>query len=542
MKAGRMKRTVAAITVLVMAMTCTPAAVHAEGSADGDMTGKLADSQLLKVTDTDGSEASLSEIDEEEYNGFIYALKEDATEEQIEEIESNIEEIGDEEVAEEISSGEVYAAESLDVIEQVADPSAIEYIEPNYLVHIAYTADPGDRYNGSILNTIRIKSVWDAGVLGAGQNGVDAPVIAVMDTGLAGISFKSRRHEDLNYGRFPKALWNHKFKTAEDDNGHGTFLVGEILATMGNNKGVSGLMPKTKIVPVKVLDKNGQGETKDIISAMNRLIKNNDVDVINMSFTAPRHSTSLERACVRAARKGMILVAAAGNYGNSAIMYPAGYKGVIGVAAIKGNGYKWSHSEYNDSVDVAAPGVDMYGLSINSTHSYTVNSGTSMAAPVVSALAAMVKSIDPSVKHDQFAAILKRTSRDKGKTGYDVHYGMGIVDFNKAYQYVNANKGRIKADRIKKSKKKKKEKIKRLKAGTNRVAVKVRKLKKTTSYQIAIKKKGKKYIKMRSSKNKFTILNLKRKSTYYIKVRAVRNLNGVMVFGKWSKLKKFRTK
>ena len=62
MKAGRMKRTVAAITVLVMAMTCTPAAVHAEGSADGDMTGKLADSQLLKVTDTDGSEASLASL------------------------------------------------------------------------------------------------------------------------------------------------------------------------------------------------------------------------------------------------------------------------------------------------------------------------------------------------------------------------------------------------------------------------------------------------------------------------------------------------
>ena len=70
----------------------------------------------------------------------------------------------------------------------------------------------------------------------------------------------------------------------------------------------------------------------------------------------------------------------------------------------------------------------------------------------------------------------------------------------------------------------------------------VKKRKKTTSYKIAIKKKGKKYKILRVSKNKFTIVNLNGYSTYYIKVRGVRNLNGVMVYGKWSKVKKFRTK
>ena len=537
----KMRRTVAVIAAFAMALTA-PAAGYAAGPAEKTGAGEMPDDQLLMVSDAEGDMASLSEIDENDYNGFIYVLKEDATEEQIEEIENNIEEIDNENVAEEISSGEIYAAESLDVIEQVADPSAIEYIEPNYLVHIAYTADPFDRYNGSMMNTIRVRNVWDAGVYGAGQGGAKTPVIAVMDTGLRGVSSKSRRHEDLDYSKVPKSMWSRKFRSAEDDNGHGTFLTGEILATMGNKKGVSGLMPQVKIIPVKVLNKNGQGEMKDLISALNHLIKKGNVDVINMSFTSGYYSASFEKACKKAARKGMILVAAAGNAGNPSFMYPAGYNSVIGVAAVKGSGSKWSHSEYNDSVDVAAPGVNVAGLSANSSKSYTMVSGTSMAAPVVSALAAMVKSIDPTVKHNQFATILKMSSRDKGKKGYDVHYGMGIIDFSKAYQYTSSNKGRIKAIGVKKSQKPKKAKIKSLRTGINGVRVKVKKLKKTTSYQIAIKKKGKKYKILRVSKNKFTIVNLNGYSTYYIKVRGVRNLNGVMVYGKWSKVKKFRTK
>ena len=537
----RVKMQAALITVLMMVFTCLPAAGSA-AEISGDPTGQETDAeQLLTAKDAEGRMVSLTEIDENDYNGFIYVLKESVTEEQIEEIENNIEDIDDEAVAEEISEGQIYAAESLDVIEQVADPSAIEYIEPNYLVSIAYIADPFDRYNGTMLNTIQIKDVWNSGVTGTGQNGADTPVVAVMDTGLMGVKDKSKRHEDLDYSRIPYA-WKGKFSSAEDANGHGTFVAGEILATMDNRKGVSGMMPKVKLIPVRVLNKKGQGETKDIISAMNYLVKKNDADVINMSFGSAYHSAAFEKACKKATQKGMILVAAAGNDGNPAFKYPAGYPGVIGVAAVKGNGGKWKYSEYNDSVDVAAPGVNVAGLSDYSTRSYTQMSGTSMATPIVTALAAMVKSIDPTVNHNKFLSVLKSTSKDIGKKGYDVHYGMGIINFAKAYQYVSENKGRIRTVTVKKSQKPKKGKIKTLKRTKTSVTIKAKKLKKTTSYQVAIKKKGKKYSKIRFSKNKFKIINLQRHTTYYIKVRGVHNVNGIMVYGKWSKVKKFRTK
>lgn len=539
----KMKQTAAVITAMMMAVTCLPAAgFAAEGPAEtAGQEPQIED--LLSVSGPQGEEVPLEEIDESEYNGFLYTLKDEATEEQIGQIEENIEQIDDEEVAEEVCSGEVYAAESLEVIEDVADLSAIDSIEPNYLVHAFYSEDPGDSYNRTMINTIRIKNVWNAGVLGQGQAGADTPVIAVMDTGLVGASVQSRRHEDLNYGRIIKPIYTKKYGTAEDRDGHGTFVTGQILATMGNHKGVSGLMPGVKVLPVRVLDDTGEGEIKDLISGLNHLTKRQDVDVVNMSFGTPFYSASFEKACKNAARKGMILVAAAGNESSTLFMYPAAFPSVVGVAAVRKDGGKWSVSEHNDSVDIAAPGVNVRSLGIHSTRSYVSMSGTSMAAPVVSALAAMTRSIDPSLKHNQFVKVLKKTARDKGKAGYDHYYGMGIVDFDKARQYVTNYKGRIRAVSTRSMKKPKRAKITSLKRGGNYVNVRSKKTKRASSYQVAIKKKGKKkYGMVRISSRKVRLVGLSRKTTYYVKVRGVRNVNGIMVYGKWSKTRKFRTK
>ncbi|MBQ9015861.1 MAG: S8 family serine peptidase [Firmicutes bacterium] len=535
---GVVKQSAAFALALIMALTCAPACGYAAETEGGG--GQAA--QLVTVSDAQGSAVSLNQIDPRDYDGYVCVLKEDVTEEQIDQIEENIEEIDDAEVAEEVCSGEIYAAESLETIEEIADLSAIDYIEPNYLFRIDYTADPFDFYNAGMINTIGIKDVWNAGVLGAGIGGAKTPVIAVMDTGLAGFNTQSRRHEDLDFSRIPYGLRAGSFSSIEDYNGHGTFVIGEILATMENHRGISGMMPKAQIVPVKVLNNSGMGDLKSIVSALNKLTKKHNVDVVNMSFSAAYYSASFDKACRKAARKGMILVAAAGNNGDPSFRYPAAYDSVIGVSAVKSNGAKWSYSEYNDSVDVAAPGVGVAGLSIYSPKTYEQQSGTSMAAPVISAAAAMVKSIDPSVKHNQFVNILAKTSKDQGKKGYDVHYGLGVVNFAKAYSYVKANKGRIPAVKVKKSQKPKKAKIRKLKVRKKSVTIKVKKIKKATSYQVAIRPKGGKTTKLRFAKRKFTILGFSRKSTYYIKVRAVRNVNGVNVYGKWSKQKKIKTK
>ena len=525
------KRQLVILIAAVMACACFPATGSA---AEPEIT------QLVKATDAEGQIVSIEEVDEADYDGFICVLKDDAGSREIREVENQIDAIDDPQTAEEICGGEIFRADSLEVIDEIVEPSAVDYIEPNYLIRAQFSEDPSDHYNRTMRKTIAIEDVWDAGVLGAGQGSVKTPVVAVIDSGVVGFTNKGNRHEDLLYSHFPYALWSESFSSPNDTNGHGTFVIGQIMATMGNNKGVTGLMPMVKIVPVRVMGSDGTGSTAAAISALNTLIRRGNVDVVNMSFGVPYYSQTLADTCKKAAAKKMILVAAAGNEGSTRVWYPAGYDGVIGVAAVKGNGAKWKYSQYNDSVDAAAPGVSIRSLSLN--NGYCTMSGTSFATPMVSALAAMVKSIDPSVNEKKFARILKKTSKDKGKPGYDTHYGVGVINFTKACQYVKKNKGKIRAATIRKSQKPRKGKITSLKATKTTVTVRSKKLSRTTSYQAAIKVKGGTYYRARFRSRSFKFTGLPRHTTLYIKVRGVRNINGVTVYGKWSKTRSFRTK
>ena len=478
-----------------------------------------------------------------DYDGYLCVLKEDATEEQIEQIEEGIAEQeaqGDPQAVEEISEEEIYRAESLEAIEETIDPEAIAYIEPDYLVQPFYSEDPMDHYNAQIYKTIGIKSVWKAGVTGKGKGGVRTPVIAVIDSGIAGWNKKSKRHVDLNFKRFPYAMKSSRFKNYEDETGHGTFVIGEISAVMGNHKGVTGLMPKAQVVPIRVIGKDG-GRTSDVIKVMKSLTKKKRIDVINMSFGSPYYSATFAKICQKAAARGKILVAAAGNNGTTLFQYPASYDGVIGVAATTPEGGKWNISQHNDSVDIAAPGVSVAGLSAAKRKGYIQASGTSMAAPMVSALAAMVKSIDPTVKHGKFMKILKATSKDRGKKGYDPYFGYGIINYAKVYKYMKDPSSRpthISAKPVKP----KKAKITSLRAGKGKMKIRMRKLKKATSYQIAVKVKGGSFYILRMASRYGTIIGMRPGTKYYVKARGVRNVDGINRYGKWSKIKTVRIK
>ncbi len=536
------KRMTAILTAVLMAV-CLPAAgpafaaVEQEG-ADAEIE------ELVTARDDEGREVPLEQIDENDYDGFICVLDRDADRAQIDEMQDQIDEIDDPTVAEEISPKEVVRAESLEVIEEIAEPETIDYIEPDYVLQTdattVYYSDPGDFMNAEILSRIGVWPVWSEGITGRGQNGKRTPIIAIMDTGLIGASTKRMRHEDLKYSRIPYFMKSSTYSSYNDSVGHGTFITGEIAAVMGNGKGASGLMPDAKIIPVKVIGPKG-GKVSDAIAALKVLTKKGNIDVVNMSFGAPYYSAAFSSACRKAAAKGMILVAAAGNDGNSGYMYPASYDSVVGVAAVTRYGKRWKRSQHNDAVDIAAPGVSVFGLGHSGPHSYTQMSGSSMAAPMVSALAAMVKSIDPSVGHNRFLRILKATAKDKGKKGYDQYYGWGIINFSKTYTYMKSSDYAASRKAVKAAKPAR-ARILFASGKKTKIKLRIRKTKRATSYQIAIKVRGGKYYRLRTIKRKCTITNLKRGRQYVIKVRGVRNVNGLNYYGKWSKVKKVRTK
>jgi len=190
-----------------------------------------------------------------------------------------------------------------------------------------------------------------------------------------------------------------------DDNGHGTVVAG-ILGAVGNNgAGVTGVDWSVSIMALKFMNADGSGALSDAISAINyatmmRTRYGVNVRVDNCSWGGTQASAALQTAIQAANNAGILVVIAAGNSGtdNDTIAeYPAddSAPGVIAVAALAQNGQLASFSNYGAaSVAIAAPGVSI--LSTVNNNSYAVYSGTSMAAPEVSGVAALAWAIDPN--------------------------------------------------------------------------------------------------------------------------------------------------
>jgi serine protease len=176
----------------------------------------------------------------------------------------------------------------------------------------------------------------------------------------------------------------------------------------------------------------------------------NRADVINMSLGGDVFDQTEADACWAAHQAGCVVVAAAGNENTTATSYPAGYAGVISVMAVGYDLTRAPYSNYGASVDVAAPGGnsqvdkngDGHGDGILSTlyqpgtgYYYEWYDGTSMASPHVAGVAALVRSIDPTLTPDQVETILESTAQDLGAPGKDSTFGWGLVD---AYAAVKA--------------------------------------------------------------------------------------------------------
>ncbi len=246
--------------------------------------------------------------------------------------------------------------------------------------------------------------------------------IAVLDTGI------SNNHPDLTVsgginlvGKLKNNKWN-------DDNGHGTHVAG-IIAARNNSIGVVGVAPDAQLYAVKVLDTYGSGYISDVIEGIDWSVQNN-MDVVSMSLGTTTYSQALNDTTANAYKAGILLVAAAGNNGDGNlstddVLYPAKFDSVIAVSAVDYNNIAPVWSADGTEVELAAPGVDIYSTWLNG--GYANESGTSMAAPFVSGVAALVESKNLSMTPQEIREALAYNAIDLGDAGKDRRYGFGLV-------------------------------------------------------------------------------------------------------------------
>ena len=221
-----------------------------------------------------------------------------------------------------------------------------------------------------------------------------------------------------------------------DGNGHGTHVAGTI-AAYDNNEGVVGVYPGVNMHIVKIFNDSGQWTyASDLIDAITQC-QDAGSNVVNMSLGGGSSSTTERNAMQSFTDAGMLLVAAAGNDGNSAKSYPASYDAVMSVAAVDSSENRASYSQYNDQVEIAAPGSAVQ--STYPTNTYASLSGTSMATPHVAGGAALVWSYFPQCSNNQIRSALNATAKDKGSAGRDNFYGYGLMQLADAYNNLNTN-------------------------------------------------------------------------------------------------------
>ena len=222
-----------------------------------------------------------------------------------------------------------------------------------------------------------------------------------------------------------------------DGNGHGTHVAGTIAAIGGNGKGVVGVNRngELKLHIVKVFDDNGGWTWGSNLLAAVEICVDVGANIINMSLGGGGFSQTEYNTYERIFKENDALaITAAGNLGNTAYSYPASYEYVMSVAATDVNNQIASFSQHNNQVDIAAPGKYILSTSPSNV-SYTMYrelSGTSMATPHVSGVAALVWSRDTTKSAAEIRRALEESAEDLGDPGRDNYYGNGSVRADRA--------------------------------------------------------------------------------------------------------------
>ena len=277
-----------------------------------------------------------------------------------------------------------------------------------------------------MINTVPTKTVPYTG---------EGVKVGVLDTGI------DVNHADLTVSggvcTMDKVEYCSPGVSYDDDSGHGTHVAG-IIAAKQNNIGIVGIAPNVELYAIKALGKGG-GSSTSIAKGIEWAIKNN-LDILNLSIVTLGPDKIIEDFIKVAYDHNMILIGAAGNQGDrinaDTVQYPSKYEQVISVSAIDANKAVLSNSSQGPKVELAAPGgriVSSFPKELDnfdtSADGYYALSGTSMAAPHVTGIAALYKERFPSFSNSKIRELLVSYAEDLGPVGRDVQYGFGLVQY-----------------------------------------------------------------------------------------------------------------
>ena len=346
----------------------------------------------------------------------------------------------------------------------------VEYAKPNYIARMSLVPnDPGWNLQWNFRNGLGIEmpTAWDI-ARRRGASGARGTTIAVLDTGVAyRRTRRFRRAPDIG-NRFVRGNdFVRRDRAPDDENGHGTHIAGTIAEATNNRRAAAGVAYRARIMPVRVLDSQGEGDVDTLARAL-RWAARRRPDVINLSleFSSGLRASDVPdvmSALRYARRRGVAIVAASGNSGDMrSVSLPARAPGVIAVGATTHRGCLAEYTDAGRDLDVVAPGggedaplnlidgdawdrracnPDATGRWIyQQTFTSSVRrfglprdyKGTSMAAAHVSGLVALVRAtrrIGGRRKPSPGAVErhLERTARDIGPPGFDNRYGHGLV-------------------------------------------------------------------------------------------------------------------
>jgi serine protease len=315
-------------------------------------------------------------------------------------------------------------------IEAVTKDEKVKYAEVNETFETQATVNDPQEPDQSSLDLIDARNAWDT------TFGSSNVTVAVVDTGT------QYTHPDLdgNFGSDPgEDFVDNDADPAPDvpsDEYHGTHVSGIVAAETDNSEGVAGVS-QSRLLSGRSLDESGSGSLSDIADAV-KWAADQGADIINMSLGGGGYTDTMKNAVSYAQDNGSLIIAAAGNAGNNSVGYPSAYSECVSVSAVDANGNLASFSNTGDKVEVAAPGVDYLSTTTQTRGGYERLSGTSMACPCASGVAALI--IDQwGTNNADTRAHLKNTAVDTSLS--DTEEGSGIVNAQNAVETDPANTG-----------------------------------------------------------------------------------------------------
>jgi subtilisin family serine protease len=327
---------------------------------------------------------------------------------------------------------QVPPGQEAEAIAALAQREDVEIVSYNHIIYA--TTDPNDPGYGDqwALAKIDAPGAWN---MTTGSGNV---IVAIVDSGL------DTSHPEFS-GRivYPRDEIENDSQP-QDTCEHGTHVTGIIAAQGNNSLGIAGMAWNVKIMPVRALSGSPyscSGSEADIRDGINWAVSHG-AKVINLSLgalplagnTCEQQFPVMSQAIANAHAAGVLVVAAAGNDYMNRLACPGLQSDTMAVGATRSDDQRASYSNYGTGLSVVAPGTSVYSTLPVTYGSYGYMTGTSMATPHVTGLAALIWSLSPGLTHDQVRDLIQSTTDDLGLAGWDGEYGYGRINAARALQ------------------------------------------------------------------------------------------------------------